>query len=159
MQATESRLVSWRSEFHCATVELIGRTRQSLRLVDRDLSDWALEAPAAIAALERVLLSAGASLQIVVQCSDYLERDAPRLIALRRRFSDRVVVRLAPPALPVTEGLLVGDTSHVLRRASPEAYRGRLELAAPVSSEQWRRKFEALWDECETDLPPTMLGL
>jgi hypothetical protein len=159
MQATESRLVNWRSEFHCATVELIGRTRQSLRLVDRDLSDWALEAPAAIAALERVLLSAGASLQIVVQCSDYLERDAPRLIALRRRFSDRVVVRLAPPALPVTEGLLVGDTSHVLRRASPEAWRGRLELASPISAEQWRRKFAALWDECGTELPPTTLGL
>lgn len=159
MQATESRLINGRNEFQAAVLDLVGRTRRALRLCDRDLSDWALERPALIEALEAVLSTPGASLQVVVTRPDFLERDAPRLTGLRRRFSDRFLVRIAPPTMPPLTGLLLGDASHVLRRASPHAWRGRLELAAPAEIDPWLRRFDALWGECELELPPTTLGL
>jgi hypothetical protein len=159
MQALESRLVDGRVDFQEAVLELVARTRRTLRLVDRDLADWALERPAVIAGIERILETPGASVQVVVARTDFLEREAPRLTTVRRRYADRFFVRVAPAASPPTEGLLLGDASHVLRRASPDAWRGRIELASPMAAEPWLRKFAALWGECEIELPLTTLGL
>jgi hypothetical protein len=159
MQATESRLVEGRIDFQEAVFELVARTRRTLRLVDRDLVDWALERPAVIAGIERILETPDASVQVVVARTAFLEREAPRLTRVRRRHSDRFVVRLAPEMTPPTEGLLLGDASHVLRRASPDAWRGRVELASPTQAEPWLRKFAALWGECEVEVPVSTLGL
>ena len=159
MDAPESRLITLRSEFQGAVLDIIGRARQQLFFQDRDLADWGLETPAAASALERVLREPGASVRIVVHTSGHLEREAPRLARLRRQFGARITIRVAPGTLPAVEGLLLGDERDVLRRASPEAWRSRVQYDAPDAAEPWRRKFLALWDACETELGLTTLGL
>lgn len=159
MEAPESRLITLRSEFHQAVFEVITRARLQLCVLDLDLAEWPLETPAAIEALDTVLRAPGSSLRIVVHRTDFIEKQAPRLTRLRHRFPDRITIRVAPGNLPPVEGLLIGDERDVLRRASPEAWRGRVQFEAPVEVEPWRRKFLALWSACDIELGLTTLGL
>lgn len=159
MEAPDSRLLTHRSDFHQAVLDVIAGTRQELCLLDATLADWPLESRAAIQGLEAIVRNAGATLKIIVHRPDFIERQAPRLTALRRRFSDRITIRVAPANLPAVEGLVIGDGRHLLRRASPEAWRSRLQFDAPDQVEPWRSKFAALWDACETELGLTTLGL
>lgn len=159
MQNSESRLFQFRSEFVAAVVEVIARSRCTLCILDRNLADWPLESPAVVADLQRVLGDPAGSIRIVVHETGHLERSAPRLAQLRRLHGDRLLVRQAPPTLPAGESLLLGDASHVLRRAHHEAFRGRVELALPQQVDPWRLKFEALWGESIACLSLTTLGL
>lgn len=159
MEAPESRLITLRSEFHQAVHQVVGRTRSQLCIQDLDLAEWPLETPAANSALESVLCEPGSLVRIVVHRSDFVEKQAPRLTRLRQRFPGRIVIRVAPGNLPAVEGLLIGDDRDLLRRASPEAWRGRVQFDAPEEVEPWRRKFLALWSVCEMELGLTTLGL
>lgn len=159
MEAPDSRLITLRSEFHAAVHQIVARAGQHLCILDIDLAEWALETPPLIDALDGVLRRPGASLRIIVHHSDAIEKRAPRLTRLRHRYPDRITIRVAPTNLPPTEGLLIGDDRDVLRRASPEAWRGRVQYDAPVEVEPWQRKFLALWALCEIELGLTTLGL
>ncbi len=159
MDAPESRLITLRSEFYQAVLDVLGRAQRELCCYDRSLADWPLETPAAIAALEQMLRAPGASARIVVHNSDFIARQAPRLTRLRQQFGNRITIRVAPESLPAVEGLLLADARDVLRRASPEAWRGRVQFDAADELEPWQRKFQALWDACEIELGLTTLGL
>ena len=159
METPESRLITLRSEFHQAVLDILGRARQQLCIHDRSLADWPLETPAGAAALERMLRAPAAMIRIVVHDRDFIERRAPRTTRLRQQFGARIAVRVAPPTLTASEALLIGDERDLLRRASPEAWRSRVQYEAVEEVEPWRRKFLALWDDCETELGLTTLGL
>jgi hypothetical protein len=159
LQAPESRLFTFRSEFHLSVLELLARARRTLAFADHDFSDWPLESPQAIAELGRLLREPDARLRLVVHSPEWLERNAARFGQLRRRFADRIECRQAPPRLATGEGLLVGDRIHLLRRAHYQAYRGRLLLAMPESVEPWLRKYEQLWQESAPCLTGTTTGL
>ena len=159
METPESRLITSRSEFHQAVLDIIGRARRQVLIQDIDLAEWALESPAANGPLEALLRAPGATLQIIVHRADFVEKQAPRLTRLRQRFPDRITIRIAPANLSATEGLLIADERDVLRRASPEAWRGRVQYDSPAEVEPWQRKFEALWALCEIELGLTTLGL
>lgn len=138
---------------------MVGRARSQLCLQDLDLAEWPLESPTANTALEEVLCAPGSLIRIVVHRSDFVEKQAPRLSRLRQRFPGRIAIRVAPANLPAVEGLLIGDDRDLLRRASPDAWRGRAQFDAPEEVEPWRRKFLALWSVCEIELGLTTLGL
>lgn len=159
METPESRLITVRSEFHQAVHDVLGRAQLQLCIQDLDLAEWPLETPAANSALEKLLREPGSSLRIVVHRPDFIEKAAPRLTRLRQRYAGRITIRVAPGNLPAVEGLLIGDDRDLLRRASPEAWRGRAQFDAPAEVDPWRRKFLALWSVCEIELGLTALGL
>ena len=117
MQASESRLFSYRSEFHQAVHELLRRSRRSVALADRDFSDWPLETAEAIAQLSRILREPEGGLRLVVHAPDWLEKHGARFAQLRKVFAGRIECRQAPPSIAAGEGLLIGDRLHLLRRA------------------------------------------
>lgn len=159
MQESESRLFGFRAEFQACVTELIGRTRLALALSDHDLSDWELERPEAIAGIKRILSTPQSSVRIIVRDIEFLEKRAPRLLALRQHHSSALAFRQVPASLASAEGLMLGDTTHVLRRAHHDAYRGRVSFAMTTEAEPWRRKFDALWNESLDCLTATTLGL
>lgn len=159
MQAPESRLFSFRSEFQAAVLELLSRTRHGLALADPDFSDWPLETPKAFAELSRLLKEPDARLRLVVHSADWLDRHAARFALLRRTYGSRIECRQAPATLPPGEALMVGDRIHLLRRAHYQAFRGRLLLAMPEAVEPWLRKYEQLWQESTPCLTGSTTGL
>lgn len=159
MQAPESRLFSFRSEFHRAVLDLLARSRHSLVLADYDFSDWPIESPAGCAEISRLLRQPDASLRLVVHSPEWLERHGARFGQLRQVFAGRIECRQAPAAIAAGEGLMIGDRIHLLRRAHYQAFRGRLLLAMPESVEPWSRKYEQLWQESAPCLTGTTTGL
>lgn len=159
MQAPESRLFAFRSEFQLSVLEVLGRARRTLALADHDFSDWPLESPQAMGELARLLKEPDARLRLVVQAPEWLERHAARFGQLRRTFASRIECRQAPAGLAAGEGLLIGDRIHLLRRAHYQAFRGRLLLAMPEAVEPWLRKYEQLWQESAPCLTSTATGL
>ncbi|MGE0311288.1 MAG: hypothetical protein AB7P21_06670 [Lautropia sp.] len=159
MQESEARLFGFRSEFQACVAELIGRTRYALAISDHDLSDWSLEQSGAVAQLERILLAPQAAVRILVRDTEFLEKHAPRLLALRKRHAAALSIRQVPASIASDEGLMLGDTTHVLRRAHHDAFRGRVQFAMPAEAEPWRRKFDASWAESQECLAATTLGL
>ena len=159
MQASESRLFSFRSEFHLAVQELLARSRRSVALLDRDFSDWPLETPEAMTHLSRILHEPEASLRLVVHSPDWLERYGARFARLRATFSGRVECRQAPASLAAAEGLMIGDRLHLLRRVHFQSYRGRVSYAMPEQTDPWRHKYDLLWQESTPCLTVTTVGL
>lgn len=159
MQASESRMFAFRSEFREAVQSLIARSRLTVAMADRDFSDWPLEEPATIAELTRILREPGSGLRLIVHSPQWLERHAARFATLRASFGDRVECRQAPPGMAPGEGLLIGDRMHLLRRAHYDAFRGRVSFAMPEQVEPWRHKYEQLWQESLPCLSATTLGL
>lgn len=159
MQASESRLFSFRSEFHLAVQELLARSRRSVALLDRDFSDWPLETPEAVAHLSRILREPESSLRLVMHSPDWLEKYGARFGQLRGIFSGRIECRQAPPSLTAAEGLMIGDRLHLLRRAHYQSFRGRVSFAMPELVDPWRHKYEMLWQESTPCLTVTTAGL
>jgi hypothetical protein len=159
MQASESRLFSFRSEFHRAVQELLVRSRLSIALADMDFSDWPLETPDAVAQVSRILQHPESGLRLVVHAPDWLEKYGARFAQLRRTFSGRIECRQAPPTVTAGEGLMLGDRLHLLRRAHYQSFRGRVTFAMPEEVDPWRHKFEALWQESTPCLTATTTGL
>ena len=159
MQTSESRLFSFRSEFHQAVHEVLARSRLSIALADRDFSDWPLETPQAIAQLSRILREPGSSLRLVVHSPEWLEKYGARFAQLRSLFSGGIECRQAPASLASTEGLMFGDRLHLLRRAHHQSFRGRVSFALPDQVDLWRQKYELLWQESSPCLAVTTVGL
>lgn len=159
MQAPESRLISYRSDFHQSVIEVLNRSRHTLALQDKDFSDWPLETPQAFAQFSRLLSQPDASMRLVVHSATWLEKHGARFARLSRRFAGRIECRQAPATISPAEGLLIGDRIHLLRRAHHDSFRGRLMLAMPEQVDPWCRKFEMLWQESTPCLTATTTGL
>lgn len=159
MQASESRLFSFRSEFHQAVQELLVRSRLSIAMLDKDFSDWPLETPEAVAQLSRILRQPESGLRLIVRSPDWLEKHGARFAQLRTIFSGRIECRQAPATFAATEGLMLGDRLHLLRRAHFQSYRGRVTFAMPEQVDPWRHKYEMLWQESTPCLTATTIGL
>jgi hypothetical protein len=159
VQAPETRLFSFRSEFHQAVQEVLARSRHTLALADNDFSDWPLESVPVIEELTRLLREPGSHLRLVVHSPDWLDTHAPRFARLRRTLGIRIECRQAPASIPPGEGLLIGDHMHLIRRAHYQAFRGRVSFAMPEQVEPWRRKHDLLWQESTACLATTTTGL
>lgn len=159
MQAPESRLFSFRSEFHQAMLDVLARSRHTLALWDNDFSDWPLESVEVNEELTRLLREPESRLRLVVHSPEWLDRHAPRFARLRRTLGVRIDCRQAPASIPPGEGLLIGDHMHLLRRAHYQAFRGRVTLAMPEQVDPWRRKHDLLWQESTPCMATTTTGL
>jgi len=160
VQPGASLLLRSRGEFGEAVLAALASTARELALLDRDFADWPLETRAGSAALEALLAgSADARLRVLVADPDWLERRAPRFLQLRLRHRESIACRRLAPGRAATEGLLIGDGLHLLRRAHADAFRGRLALSSPANAEPALRRFDALWDEAVPCLAATTLGL
>jgi len=148
-----------RGEFVEAILAALAGCRAELTLADRDFSDWPLESPQGVELLARVAAAPHARIRVLVADPDWLERRAPRFVALRRRHAAAIQCRRIPPALANGEGVLIADRLHLVRRARATLFRGRLSLADPAAAEPMAARYDALWDESEPCLPAAPLGL
>lgn len=139
----------------------ISQARRELCFMDRDLSDWPIEEPAMIARLERLLAnSRRASLRMLVHDARWLERSAPRLVAMRRRVGGLVEIRkIAGDAERADGGLLIADADCAVVRFHADAFRGRVVVEAQEAVEPLRRRYDQLWNDATRCLPVTTLGL
>jgi hypothetical protein len=161
VQPGASLLFRSRGEFGEAVLTALASCGHELALLDRDFADWPLDSPAGSTALEALLAGGTGAprLRLLVSDPDWLERRAPRWMRLRLRYREAIGCRRLAPGHAVTEGLLIGDRRHLLRRAHADRFRGRLSLASPAAAEPALRRFDALWDEAIPCLPATTLGL
>jgi len=159
VQAPESRLFTFRSEFQQAVLDVLIRSRHTLELLDNDFADWPLESLSTIEELSRLLREPESRLRLVVHAPDWLDAHAARFARLRRTFGGRIECRQAPTSLTPGEGLLIGDHMHLLRRAHYQSYRGRVTFAQPELADPWRRKHDVLWQESVPCLAGTITGL
>lgn len=150
-------LAGWRA----ALADLILQSRDELLIFDADLAGLGLASRDGIARLEALLGTGGRPcLRIVVHEFTWIERDAPRLMALLRRYAHVAPVRRSPDSLrQLSEPFAVGDGAHLALRFHADHARGRFAYHQPDQAEPWRRRFEDLWQCCEESLPLTRLGL
>ena len=149
-----------RGGFVEAALTALAAARETLVLYDRDFRDWPLDRPSAAESIARLLGgNHAARLRLMVADPAWLERHAPRFLQLRQRFSQPIACRQVPASLAPTEGVLIADDRHVLRRAHYGSFRGRLSLEQPAEAEPLVEKYRALWDESTPCLHGTTLGL
>jgi len=160
MHPQTSLLFRSRGEFVEAVLTAIASTRKSLVLVDRDFSDWPIATSEGIEVLRTFLLgSPDAGIRVIVGNPDWLEREAPRFMHLRRQFASAIDCRRMPERLQVDDGGVIGDRRHAARRAHHDFFRGRLTLNDPGVVEPLAARLDDLWDESAPCLPVTTLGL
>jgi hypothetical protein len=160
MKTGGSILFTSRGGFVEAVLTALASSRNRLVLVDHDFCDWPIDGPDACDTIGRMLAAdRRATLRLMVVDPDWLERRAARFGELRRRFPSAIACRQVPPTLAQSDGLLIGDDRHMVRRAHRDRFRGRLTLDAPPEVEPYADRCTALWHESLPCLSGTRLGL
>ena len=141
-----------------AVIAALAQCRQDLFLVDRDLRDWPFERPEVDQALAETLRR-GACLRLLITDTTCLERRGTRFMRTRRTFDQRVHCRRPPELLRLDWSALVVDRRHLIRRAPGKQVRGHWLLNASARAQTMLQDLEAAWEQSETCLPSTVLGL
>ena len=147
-----------RAGFHAAVLRALACCRHEIVIIDRDLRAWPFETPEGDRALADALRR-GARLRLLLGSTDWIERHGTRFMRTRRAFDSRVDCRRLPATLRLDDSALLGDRQHSVRRTPGERFRGRGVIASPSQVEQLASRLDAAWDECESCLPSTVLGL
>jgi hypothetical protein len=138
---------------------LLAASSRSLQLFDPDFSVFPLGERAADAAL-RALLARGATLQLAMHDSAYIERHYPRFLQLLRDYAHLIECRVTPHNLrQLTDSFCIGDGVHVVRRYHSAHMRGEAAFDAPEATELPRERFAAIWAESRPGLQPSTTGL
>lgn len=160
MKTVETIAISSRGEFEEAVLAVLAGARRELVCYDPSLADWPLERRDASELLAAFIArDPAATLRLMVVDTGWLERFAPRMTSLRRRFDARILCRRVPRELAPAEGVLIADGEQLLRRTHPDHHRARLMFAADPRRDALVAKYRALWDESEPCLTSTTLGL
>lgn len=149
------------SECRAAFDALLAGTRRRLRLYDRDLDLWALDAPARHMALRAYCVAGGGRrIECLIDDIRQVARTHPRLMQLVRDFGHVLEIRQADGEAPCPEqAFVLGDHQGVLLRADKGAAQGTLRADDPGTSAALQQTFEALWQRAPAHLSATSLGL
>ena len=147
-----------RAGFHAAVLHALAACRHEVMLVDPDLRAWPFESAPGERALQDALRR-GVRFRVLLGDTGWVERQSTRFMRTRRNHDAAIACRRLPPGLRLDDSVLLGDRQHLLRRAHPDGYRGRCIIASPSQVEAMRQRLDAAWDESETALPSTVLGL
>jgi hypothetical protein len=160
MKTGSSILFTSRGGFTEAVLTALASSRLRLMLLDPDFRDWPIAEREGCRLIARTLAgNRHATLQLLVNDPEWLDRRAAHFGQLRRQFPTALSCRQVPASLASAEGLAIGDGRHLVRRAHRDRFRGRLTLDAPRDVEPVQARFEALWHESLPCLPGTALGL
>lgn len=138
---------------------LLGRASRRLELFDPDFAVFPLGAPDVEATL-RAFLRNGGRVRLALHDTNYIERACPRFLGLVRYYGERVECRRSPRSLRhLSDSFALADGLHVVRRFHCDHMRGEAAFDNPAAVELPAYRFEAVWEESGTTLPPTVTGL
>ena len=154
-------LTSW-SAYDDALQQILDLSPTTLLIFDRDLSALKLEQPQRANSLQRLLAARRATtrLAIVVQNTEFIERDSPRLMNLLATYFPAMTITAAPPQLSaLSDSLLIADDKHALIRFHHQQARSRLIIDEDEECRPYCERFSAIVDEGGDPVSPNTLGL
>ncbi len=149
------------SEFRAAFDLLLAGSPQHLRLYDHDLDLFDIEQPERHACLRQLCVAGGGrSIDVLLDDTRHLVRDCPRLIHMLRDFGHVLHIRLSSPNAPrPDQAFVLADRQSVLIRTDKTALLGVVHPDAPHQALPWLQRFEAMWQQAQTNMSATPLGL
>ena len=122
-----SQLLTSSGELDAAVDHLLELASSTIDIFDRDLVALALDRPARITALQRVLGERAHQVRIVVQVGARVQTGFPRLMRLLETHSHHFsLIQAADSVLELADTMLIADSKHALVRFHRDQPRGRL---------------------------------
>ena len=120
---------------------------RELRIFDPDLSSLRPNLPARVDAFLHFLkASRTRRIYIAVHDTDYLSRQAPRLLRLYARYSHAITIHRTHDGIrELKDSFMVLDSAHYVRRAVARYYRGAMGTQDLVEAYAMRTRFMEIW--------------
>jgi hypothetical protein len=157
----ERIIVNSRAAFMEAVDRLFATAEKQICLFDYDAGYFGLNSPKREEQLNQFLRKRRTNkLRVVVHDVRVLERDTPRLRRLQALFSHGIELHQTGEEIRKLEDvLLVGDSSHYLRRPSYEQAAGVAVFNDAAATRDWAQRFEEIWVQSVPAVGATTLGL
>ena len=126
---------------------LLALPGRELRIFDPDLSSLRPNLPARVDALLHFLqASRTRRIFIAVHDTEYLSRQAPRLLRLYARYTHAITIHRTHDGIrELKDSFMVLDASHYVRRAVARYYRGAMGTNDEVEAYAMRTRFMEIW--------------
>lgn len=155
----ETRLDSYEA-LRQRVMELVAGAQHSLCMFDPTLADMQLGRSAMEPLWQAFLQREDSELRLVVHDTSTLLRDAPRLLRLMQHYSHKIHIhKTLPEAQNATDGILIADGIHMLRRYNINYPRATFYWDEPAAITPWAGRFEEIWQASEAAVSFTTLGL
>lgn len=130
------------------SLQLIGLARRELALCSAEPQDWLLGQRACIRALQTFLLrNHRVRLRLLFASADTLTERFQPLLVLRRRFIDRMEIRLGNPAESLPDPCLLCDDHSILHFPAEGCSGGRLVLDDRSYLRQRIEDYQRAWGQ------------
>jgi hypothetical protein len=140
---------------------LLGLAKHSIRVFDVDLSGMGWNGAARAATITALLRSnPAAKVEIIVHDTGWIERSCPRLLNILKLRGHAVAIRrTGQDAREAMDPLLIVDGVHFLHRFHASQPRATLSIGDPVAAQPLVTRFDAISEDAEPGVTPTVLGL
>lgn len=157
---TSTLCTSW-SEYEAAVLSVLGCAERSILIFDHDLQRIPLERAVTCERITAFLhRQPGNRLQVVVQDSDQLVRQSPRVMRLLATYGHAFTLTLAPEHLAnLADSMVLVDDRHAAIRFHRDQPRGRLLLDEPEAVQPYQKRFAAIVAEGGSAVLPGIAGL
>jgi len=160
--ASEGR--EWRVETLAEQVaaldSLVALGRARIQLFDVDLAQGGWNRRERTDALDRFLRQPNARLDVIVHDTRWIEANAPRFVALLRRFGHAMTLyRTGAEARGAMDPLVIVDQRHFVHRFHIDRPRAAVAMDMPSAARPLCARFEEIWATGEPGLAGTVLGL
>lgn len=138
------------SDYRASVEQVLGEAAASVRILDRDLAPMKLESPRVSALIAaRFRANRAFTIHIALHDTDFVARDAPRLLDILELHLGQFEIRLVPESLrELSDCHLLADAKHGVRRFHKDFPRGALFLDNPAETAPWWKRFDELWAAC-----------
>lgn len=135
------------ADYREAICRILSCARQTIYILDRDLSRMHLERRPAFDHLAAFMRAPGArQMHIAVHQTGFLETAAPRLLDLLAAHTHIATVRCVPESLrQLADCHVLADSRHGLRRFHADHPRCATAFENPLEIAPWWARFEELW--------------
>lgn len=152
-----SSLSEYRTALSLVVAEALGR----IRIFDHDMREGGWNSAERYSQLRRFLLRDTRNrLEIVVQRTEYVQAECPRLLTILREFSYAVFIhQTEAEAQTVYDPFLIADGAHYVHRFHHEHARGEYVLHDLDKTQSLVQRFAEIWRASHLAIPATTLGL
>ena len=165
MREPETYWCESRSEFQAATARLLGLARHQIWLLDPNFDDWLIDTIATVSLISEALQRSRQAqieqmpLTLLVNDPEWIEQNAPRLMAIRRRQSSAFETKQIPAQYQRQESVLLVDNQHAVIRPHKSSFRAKVIVGQPSEVEHRAAKLRQIRDLASHCLQATTLGL
>jgi hypothetical protein len=140
---------------------LLAIAQRSVRVFDVDLSGMGWNGAARAERIGAFLKAGnGATLQIAVHDTGWIERSCPRLVGLLRVYGHALTIRrTGESARHAMDPLVIVDDRHFLHRFDIAQPRAAFAIEMPDEAKPLAGRFDEIWADAEPGVNATVLGL